>query len=118
MDIDMEHTFVGDVVDTARSAIMFITMASITTISQTFISQSNITRSTTTNAKALTMDTGIVVINMPTTVMNESYGRDIIAVTTNTTTLQVPSSSMIGLLKDLNQCSSLRSPLYQSTMVY
>lgn len=114
----MRHTFVGDVVDTARSTIMFITMVSITTISPTFISQNNITRSTTTNAKILTIDTGIVVINMLTIVTSESYGRGIIAVATNTTTLQVPSSSMIGLLNDLNQYFSLRSPLCQSTMVY
>ncbi|WAO90812.1 Hypothetical protein NCS54_00825200 [Fusarium falciforme] len=116
--IDMKHTFVGGIVDTARSVTMFITMANITTISPTFISQSNITRSATTNTKTITIDTGIIVINMRTTVTNESYGRGIIAVVTNTTTLQVPSSSMIGLLNDLNQCFSLRSPLCQSTMVY
>ena len=91
MGIDMEHTFVGDVVDTAKSIIiMSITMVSIMTTSPTFISRSNITRSTTTNAKTLTIDKGIVVINMPTTVTNESFGRDIIAVATSTTTLQVP----------------------------
>ena len=118
MGIGMGHTFVGDVVDTAKSIIMSITMVSITTISPTFTSQSNITRSTSTNAKILTIDTGIVVINMPTTVTNESYGRGIIAVVTNTSTLQAPSSSMIGLLNDLNQYFSLRSPLYQSMMVY
>ncbi|RSL60191.1 hypothetical protein CEP54_006929 [Fusarium duplospermum] len=80
----MKHIFAEDVVDTARSTIMSITMPDITTISPTFISQSNMTRNTITNAKPINAD--IVVINMPTTVTNASFGRGSIAVATSTTT--------------------------------
>lgn len=115
MSMSMEHTFAEDVVDTARSAVMFISMAIMTTTLPTFTSQSSTTRSAATNAKTLTVT---AVINMPTTVTSGNCGRGIIAAATSTTMpLQVPSWSMIGPLDDPRRYSSLQSPLCQSTTV-